>query len=104
MNKVTQKIDRMRAERGWSLYRLSEESGVAHGTIRNWMGTDTYPLIPALEKICEAFGISLAEFFAEGNLSELTPRKKSLCDNFDILTESERVAVEAIIKSYLDNK
>ena len=104
MNKVVQRIDKMRSDRGWTIYRLSEESGIAHGTIRNWLSTDTYPLIPALEKICEAFGISVANFFADGNMVELTPEKKALCDNFDVLTKSEKDAVKAIIKSYLDNK
>jgi len=104
MNKVTQRIDRMRADRGWTVYRLAEESGVSNGTIRNWFSTDTYPLIPALESICAAFGISLANFFADGNLVELTPEKKALCEDFDVLTKSERDAVKAIIKSYKDNK
>ena len=104
MNKVVQRIDNMRAARGWTIYKLSEESGVAHGTIRNWFATDTYPLIQALEKICRAFGISMANFFAEGTMIELTQEKKALCDDFDILTKSEQDAVKAIIKSYKDNK
>lgn len=94
----------MRSDRGWTIYKLSEESGVAHGTIRNWLSTDTYPLIQALEKICRAFGISVANFFADGNMVELTPEKKTLCDDFDVLTKSEKDSIKAIIKSYKDNK
>ena len=104
MNKVTQKIDRLRSERGWTVYRLSEESGVAQNTIHNWFSTDTYPLIPALEKICEGLGITMAVFFSDGNMVELTPVKKQLCDDFDVLTPSEQDSVLAIIKNYKNNK
>ena len=71
MNKVARKIDKMRSDRGWSTYKLSDESGVPQNTIRKWFNTDTYPHIPGLEKICEAFGITMADFFSEGNMVEL---------------------------------
>jgi transcriptional regulator with XRE-family HTH domain len=103
MNKVTQKIDKLRADRGWSMYKLSEESGVSHGTIRNWMSTNTYPLHPALESVCEAFGITVAEFFAEGNLVELTPDLMEHIEDLRCLSPADRASVKSITKS-LKNK
>jgi len=104
MNKVTHRIDKLRNDRGWTVYKLSLESGVAAQTIHNWFGSQTYPLIPALEHVCEAFGITMADFFAEGNLVELTAERKSLLDDFDSLPQSGRETVKSVIKSIKGGK
>ncbi len=63
--KILDKITAMREERGWTEYRLAEESGLTQSTISSWYRNNTYPSIPSLEKICTAFGISLSQFFLE---------------------------------------
>ena len=104
MTKIGSRIDEFRAQRKWTVYRLAELSGISKSAIHKWLDTDTIPSIPALEQICKAFEISLATFFAEGNMVELTPEKKALCDDYDFLTPDERAAVKAIIKSYRNKK
>ena len=59
------KINRMRLERGWTVYRLSEESEVPQSTLVNMFNRETQPSIATLEAICKGFGIPLAEFFTE---------------------------------------
>lgn len=59
------KINRMRLERGWTVYRLSEESEVPQSTLVNMFNRETQPSIATLEAICKGFGITLAEFFTE---------------------------------------
>ena len=59
------KINRMRLERGWTVYRLSEESEVPQSTLVNMFNRETQPSIVTLEAICKGFGITLAEFFTE---------------------------------------
>ena len=61
--KVLDKITELREERGWTEYKLAEESGLTQSTISSWYRNNTYPSIPSLEKICKAFGISLSQFF-----------------------------------------
>lgn len=62
---VIQKIDNLRKERGWSAYKLAEEAILTPSTISNMFTRGTVPTIYTLEQICEAFGITLAEFFSE---------------------------------------
>ena len=38
------------------------------------------PSIETIEKICEAFGMTLSQFFAEGNLIEVDEELKELLD------------------------
>jgi len=59
------KINRMRLERGWSVYRLSVESDLPQSTLINMCNRETQPSIATLEALCKGFGITLAEFFAE---------------------------------------
>lgn len=59
------KINRMRLERGWTVYRLSVESDVPQSTLINMFNRETQPSIATLEALCKGFGITLAEFFAE---------------------------------------
>lgn len=62
---VLKKINKMRIDRGWSIYRLSVESGVSQSTLTNMFNRETLPSVTTLECICSAFGISLSEFFKE---------------------------------------
>ena len=62
---ILKKINQLRLERNWSIYRLSLESGIAQSTLTNMFNRETLPSITTLECICSAFGITLSEFFAE---------------------------------------
>lgn len=104
MNKFAAKIDRLRNDRGWSVYKLSQESGVPEQSISKWFYSGAMITIPLLEQICEAFGITLADFFAESSLIELTPEKKTLYDEWCSLTKTEQAAIKTIIKSYKVDK
>ena len=103
MNKVVEKIDQLRSRRGWSVYKLSQESGVPAPTIQKWFQTELYPSIPVLMRICDGFKITLAEFFIEGELVELTGERKHLFDYWSKLNKNQQTAVETILKSYVED-
>jgi len=104
MNEITEKIFTMMASRRWSAYRLEQESGVSAPTIRRWQQSDMYPTIPNIMQVCEAFGITLAEFFLDGDMVELTPDVKELHADWRALTSDEQSAVRAVIKGYTKRK
>lgn len=61
----TQKrIKELMAERGWTDYRLAKEANLSHSTITNMFNRNKAPTPPTLEAVCQAFGITLAQFFA----------------------------------------
>ena len=76
---LLKKINRMRIDRGWSVYRLSTESGVSQSTLTNMFNRETLPSITTLECICVAFGITMSEFF-------LDDCEKKESDEFEFLT------------------
>ena len=66
---VLKRIEQLRGERNWSNYKLSQVSGVSQTTIRNMFNRNTLPGIATLEAICEGFGMTLSQFFADGEES-----------------------------------
>lgn len=101
---IVKKIDQIRVKRGWTFYRLAQESGLTQQTFTNWMNGKSIPTIPALKAICDAFGISMANFFAENNLIECTPETKTILDNWNYLNKDEQKSILLIIDNYLNRK
>lgn len=62
---ILEKITELREERHWSEYQLAEKSGLTQSTISSWYRKGILPSIPSLSKICDAFGLSLSQFFLE---------------------------------------
>lgn len=67
------KLRQLTDERGWTEYRLAKECGLSESTIANIFRRNTTPSISTLEAICRGFGITLSQFFAEGEMLEMTP-------------------------------
>ena len=76
-------------ERGWTEYRLAKNCGLSESTIANIYRRNSVPSITTLETICKGFGITLSQFFAEGEMVELTPELKELFDNWVNLTPEQ---------------
>ena len=70
------RIKELMEERGWSEYRLAIASGLSQSTVANIFNRNTTPSVATLESICNGFGITLAQFFAEGDMVELTEEQK----------------------------
>ena len=62
---ILEKIDKLRRARGWSINNLAMEAMLTQSTLNNLYTRKTDPKIHTLQAICNAFGITLAEFFAE---------------------------------------
>ena len=91
-------------DRGWTEYRLSKECGLAQSTIGNIYRRNTLPSLETLETICKGFGITLSQFFAEGDLVELTPELRELFDGWVTLTSEQKALVEQMLRILRSNK
>ncbi|MDO4330767.1 MAG: helix-turn-helix transcriptional regulator [Lachnospiraceae bacterium] len=96
---VIKRINALTEERGWSTYKLASKSGLSSSTIANIYRRNTIPSITTLEAICDAFGITLSQFFAEDmDAVPLTPEQKHLFDMWSNLTISQKELIENLIK------
>ena len=64
---VLKKIDDLRKQKGWSVYKLAEESGITQSTLANMFARNSVPSISTLSQICTAFDMSLSDFFRDEN-------------------------------------
>ena len=62
---IVEHISELRKARSWTEYELAERSGLTQSTISSWYKKNMLPSIPSLTKICDAFGLTLSEFFLE---------------------------------------
>lgn len=65
-----EKIDMLRIQRGWSINNLATEAMLTQSTINNLYSRRAEPKLSTLRAICDAFDISLSEFFAEEDIKE----------------------------------
>ena len=86
-------------DRGWTEYRLSKECGLAQSTIGNIYRRNVNPSLDTLETICKGFGITLSQFFAEGEVVELTPELKEVFENWISLTPKQKDVALQMLKA-----
>ena len=90
-------ITQYREERGWSEYQLAEKSGLPQSTISSWYRKNMMPTVASLEKICDAFGITLSQLFAQDDAVSLTVSQRKLLHAWAKLNEEQQEAVFALI-------
>jgi transcriptional regulator with XRE-family HTH domain len=94
---ILERIDEMRKSRDRSINQLAKQAGCKYSTVNNLYERNNVHTIPTLEKICSAFGISLAEFFGECTEIALTEEQKSLISQWDKLSSEQKKNVLPIL-------
>jgi len=92
-----ERIRQLMQDRGWSEYRLAVASGLSQSTVANIFNRNTVPSITTLESICTGFGITLAQFFAEGDLVELSREQQELFAAWSSLSKEQKAALAQLI-------
>ena len=96
---IQRRIKELQNERDWSTNKLGTESGVGYATITSWYNKHATPSLKMLVSICNAFGITLAEFFNESDTRiELTDEEKALLKEWVLLSPKEKEIVFNLIK------
>ena len=98
MTDILEIIKQNREARGWSEYQLAERSGLPQSTISSWYKKSMTPSFASLEKICDAFGVTLSQFFAQDDICvALTPAQREMLDKWNCLTSAQQAALAALM-------
>lgn len=99
---VIKRIDDLMNKHNWSDYKLATKSGLSTSTIANIHRRNTIPSIPTLEAICNAFGITLSQFFSENSNSDdnipLSNEQLILFQLWINLTKEQKDLIISLIK------
>lgn len=78
-------------KRGWSKYKLSKETGIYITTINDWFNEKQYtPSRDSIVSICEAMGITVAEFYGGIEEHDLTSEQLLLLEKFERIPKNRR--------------
>lgn len=97
---IRKRLVELQQQHGWSDYKIAKEAGLSPNTVSNIYKRGNIPSLATLEALCKAFGITMAQFFAEGTVVEITPELRALFDKWTALTPEQRAALWQIIKTY----
>lgn len=93
-----EKIDKLRIQRGWSINNLAMEAMLTQSTLNNLYSRKAEPKLSTLRAICDAFDITLSEFFEEENESD-TEIDKNLQRKISKLTYRQKKALLDFLKT-----
>lgn len=97
---ILERLNALLKARDWTRYRLSKESGLTESTLANIFQRNAMPSLDTLERICAGFGITLSQFFADGEMVELTPELKEVFDNWRTLTPEQKNAALTMMRAF----
>lgn len=99
-NYVSAKITDLCSKSGISKYRLSQRTGISQSALSDITKMKKLPTLITLEKICDAFGITLAQFFTEdGNVLDLSEEQKRLLQTWSTLKPEEKNFINTCMES-----
>ena len=89
---ILKKITELRIERNWTEYELAERSELTQSTISSWYRKNLIPSIQSLERICNAFGITLTQFFLESECfsEQLSKEQVEILKSWNRLTKEQQ--------------
>lgn len=96
---IIKKIITLCNERDWSTYDLAKESLLTHSTISSMLQRGAPPKLETLQRICDAFGITLSQFFLEEEKVEaIDEEEKVLIKLFREMSIEKRKALLDFLK------
>lgn len=100
---VMERIDELCRQRNISKYRLSQITGISQSAFSKMARQQSSLSLETLQRICEAFGISMAQFFSEtGEYPDLTAQQKQLLHFWTLLDGKKRDYALLMVEKMID--
>lgn len=92
--KLGEKLKKLRDDRGMSMYRLTQMTGVSGHHIKGIEQGTRQPTIETLNKLVNALGSSLADIFSDDDNSvRLDEDERRLIENYRMVSEEKKSAL-----------
>lgn len=91
------KIKELQGGRGWTDYKLAQEADIPLATLSSLFQRNNPPKLDTLQCICNAFGLTLAQFFLEDEKIEmLSETEKDMLQVFRKLSPKQQKALISV--------
>ena len=102
---VQERIIELLKKKGWSKYKLAQETGLYKTTVYDWFNDKGYtPDSKSIELVCAALNISLPEFYSGIDEGELDGEQMLLLQLFAEVPSSKKQLVFDLLRSLSDAK
>lgn len=102
---VIGRIKELCESRSWTYYRLAKASGIPYSTLSTMLHKTNIPSIPSLVKICNGFGITVAQFFSpDDEPALLTQDQRECLAVWDKLDEQSKALAMAYLQGLADRQ
>lgn len=102
---VMGRIKELCASRSWTYYRLAKESGIPYSSLSTMLHKTYIPSVPSLMKLCDGFGITLAQFFSEEDeTAKLTKKQKDCLERWDKLDQHSQELALVYMEGLIDRQ
>ena len=102
---VQDRILELMEKKGWTKYKLAQETGLYQTTVYDWFNDKGYsPDRKSIELICAAMDISIIEFYSGIDAGELNGEQTLLLQLFERVPESKRQLVFDLLRTLADEK
>jgi transcriptional regulator with XRE-family HTH domain len=102
---IIQRINELCFARSWSIYKLAKESDITYSTLFTMLHKASAPSIPTLIKLCDGFGITLADFFdTDNDRAFLSPAERKLLRQWHALTPQERRMADSYLQFLIEQQ
>lgn len=98
------RLEELCATHSITKYRLSQQTGISQSTLGHIIKKERIPTVISLEKICDAFNISLAQFFLPDTKVEndLSQEQIELLGMWNQLSVGQRNHVKMCIQNFIE--
>lgn len=103
--RVLDRINELMAELNMTPTELCKKSDIPKQTMSSWFSRQRVPSIPALKKICDVFGISMAKFFTLSDMradkTEISLLEKEIQDELPEVAREDYICFLKTVSSQL---
>ena len=100
---VTERINKLCQQHHLSKYKLSQITGISQSALSKMTKQQANLSLDTIQRICGAFGISVAQFFSEADeYPDLTVEQKQLLHTWSLLDAKRRDYALLLIVKLLD--
>ena len=94
------RIEELCSKGGITRYQLSSRTGISQSALSDIVKKKNVPTLVTIERICAAFGITIAQFFTQSDsIPNLSDEQKELLLLWDGLKLEEKEIVKTFMKS-----
>ncbi|MCI8868931.1 MAG: helix-turn-helix transcriptional regulator [Lawsonibacter sp.] len=102
---VMDRVKELCDARAWTFYRLAKEAGIPYSSLSTMLHKSYVPTLPSLMKLCDGFGITLAQFFSpDDEPSKLTQDQLTCLEKWNILDNKSKALALVYMQGLADRQ